>query len=166
MHISVLNSALWDLGQVHCEICKFGLLNYYCASLTKPYPHKIGHIDGLMQDWSISIANALKIRQSCIKPSIFIFNQDVCEDVQLKPPSPVPSGPSGLPFWCLPIAWLLVVISILVSAFFCILYSQQWGKYSAQRWLGTLILEICVDVLILDPLIVSTLQRWVYNIRM
>ena len=26
VHISVLNIALWDIGQVHCGICEFGLL--------------------------------------------------------------------------------------------------------------------------------------------
>ena len=30
------------------------------------------HIDGLVQDCSISIANALEILQSCIKPSIWM----------------------------------------------------------------------------------------------
>ena len=25
VHISVLNSALWDMGQVHCGICEIGL---------------------------------------------------------------------------------------------------------------------------------------------
>ena len=26
VHISVLNGAMWDMGQVHCGICEFGLL--------------------------------------------------------------------------------------------------------------------------------------------
>ena len=32
----------------------------------------IHHIDGLVQDWSNSIANALELLQSCTKPSISI----------------------------------------------------------------------------------------------
>ena len=31
---------------------------------------QIGHIDGLLQDCSNSIANALELLQSCTKPSI------------------------------------------------------------------------------------------------
>ena len=35
-----------------------------------------GHIDGSVQDCSNSIANALKLQQSCTKPSIFSFIVD------------------------------------------------------------------------------------------
>ena len=35
-----------------------------------------GHIDGLVQDCSNSIANALELQQSCTKPSIFSFIVD------------------------------------------------------------------------------------------
>ena len=28
VHISVLNGALWDMGQVHCWICEFGLFQW------------------------------------------------------------------------------------------------------------------------------------------
>ena len=36
-----------------------------------PYVLPLYHIDGLVQDCSISIANALEILQSCTEPSIF-----------------------------------------------------------------------------------------------
>ena len=35
--------------------------------------HKYEHLDGLTQDYSISIANALEKLQSCTKPSIDFF---------------------------------------------------------------------------------------------
>ena len=43
--------------------------------------HILNHhhlIDGLVQDCSISIANALEILQSCIKPSLSIFRLGCC----------------------------------------------------------------------------------------
>ena len=33
-----------------------------------------------------------------------------------------------LPYWCVYIAWFLVALSILVSSFFTILYSFEWGQ--------------------------------------
>jgi len=35
-----------------------------------------------------------------------------------------------LPYWCVHIAWFLIALSILVSAFFTILYSFEWNRGS------------------------------------
>ena len=39
------------------------------------------HIYGLVQDWSNSIANALKLLQDCTKPSMFQLNPRLPEDI-------------------------------------------------------------------------------------
>ena len=46
-------------------MCKIFVAKYEILSTFIP-----GHVDGLVQDYSISIANALEILQSCIKQSI------------------------------------------------------------------------------------------------
>ena len=42
------------------------------------------HIDGLVQDRSNSIANALELLQSCTKPSIWSATVSFLSDIQLK----------------------------------------------------------------------------------
>ena len=31
VHISLLNGALWDMGQAHCGICEIGLVLFVCG---------------------------------------------------------------------------------------------------------------------------------------
>jgi len=40
-----------------------------------------------------------------------------------------------LPHWCVYIAWTLVALSMIVSAFFTILYSFEWGREKSTAWL-------------------------------
>ena len=44
VHISVLNGALWYMGQVHCGICEIGLLHHtvLCGAITYPCHTSVG----------------------------------------------------------------------------------------------------------------------------
>ncbi|XP_021346749.1 polycystic kidney disease protein 1-like 2 isoform X2 [Mizuhopecten yessoensis] len=57
-----------------------------------------------------------------------------------------------LPFWCLYVAWALVVLSVLASAFFVILYSIEWGSEKSTRWLTAFFLSFIESVLFIQPL--------------
>ena len=41
VHISVLNGALWDMGQVHCGICELG--QYYVMWIYKHHSIAVKH---------------------------------------------------------------------------------------------------------------------------
>jgi len=58
----------------------------------------------------------------------------------------------NLPHWCIWISWTLCVISMVVPAFFVILYSMQWGKERSNAWLGTMALSFFQSLLVMDPL--------------
>ena len=58
----------------------------------------------------------------------------------------------SLPHWCVYIAWLLVVVSTVVPAFFCLLYSLEWGSQKSEAWLTCMFIGFLQSVLIVQPL--------------
>lgn len=57
-----------------------------------------------------------------------------------------------LPFWCRYIAWAIVTLAILVSGFFLILYSMEWGKSKSEEWLLCFFLSLFQSIFLVDPL--------------
>ncbi|XP_077991610.1 polycystin-1-like protein 2 [Glandiceps talaboti] len=57
-----------------------------------------------------------------------------------------------LPHWCLYIAWVLVFLSSVGSAFFTILYSLEWGHEKATEWLISLLVSFLQDVILMQPI--------------
>lgn len=55
------------------------------------------------------------------------------------------------PHWVVYIAWFVVALAVIVSAFFLLLYSMQWGKVKAEEWLTTFILSFIESILLVDP---------------
>ena len=53
------------------------------------------------------------------------------------------------------LGWLLVVLSCVVSAFFLLLYSIEWGKDKSEAWLATFFLSFTESIFVFDPLKVS-----------
>ena len=62
-----------------------------------------------------------------------------------------------LPYWCVYIGWVLVVLSITVSAFFTILYSFEWGREKSTAWLTAFLLSFAESVILIQPVKVSSL---------
>ena len=63
----------------------------------------------------------------------------------------------SLPHWTLYLWYLLAYAAMIVSAFFTILYSMQWGKAKSERWLTNALSTFVLDLLIMQPLKVSLL---------
>ena len=59
------------------------------------------------------------------------------------------------PCWLRVVAWLLVVLAILPSAFFVILYSMEWGTEKSNQWLTAFFLTFIEEAAVIDPLKVS-----------
>ncbi|KAK3090876.1 hypothetical protein FSP39_015410 [Pinctada imbricata] len=57
-----------------------------------------------------------------------------------------------LPHWCIYIAWVLVALSVITSAFFVILYSNEWGSTKSSKWLTSFFLSFIESVLFIQPL--------------
>ena len=55
----------------------------------------------------------------------------------------------------LPVAWILVFVTIVTSSFFTFLYSLEWGGDKSNEWLGAFFLSSVQALLFLDPLLVS-----------
>ena len=58
----------------------------------------------------------------------------------------------GAAYALLAIAWTLCLSSILLSGFFVILYSMEWGADKSQAWLIAYVLSFLEGLLIVDPL--------------
>lgn len=56
-----------------------------------------------------------------------------------------------LPHWVIFIAWIIVVLSILTSGFFLILYSMEWGKSVSEEWLCSFVLSFTESLFFVDP---------------
>ena len=60
-----------------------------------------------------------------------------------------------LPYWCTYIAWLLAVLTILISCWFVVFYSLQWGKEKSEQWLSSLLLSTLQSLVLIQPVKVS-----------
>ena len=65
-----------------------------------------------------------------------------------------------LPWWCVIIAWILVVLSIIGAAVFTILYSFQWGREKSTAWLTNFLLSFFESVVIIQPIKVFFFISW------
>jgi len=68
-----------------------------------------------------------------------------------------------LPFWCAYIAWFLVALSIIVSAFFTILYSFEWGREKSTAWLTSFLLSFAESIVLIQPVKVSQNKYTVFD---
>ena len=59
--------------------------------------------------------------------------------------------PTGLPYACRFVAWALVTAAIIVSGFFLILYSMEWGKVKSEGWLVSFVLSFMESICIVVP---------------
>ena len=64
-----------------------------------------------------------------------------------------------LPYWCVFVAYILVVLSVTAGAFFTILYAFEWGKEKSEEWLVTFVLSFLQSVLLVQPIKVSLQLR-------
>ena len=71
-----------------------------------------------------------------------------------------------LPFWCRYIAWFIVTTAVIVSGFFLILYSMEWGKSKSEQWLFSFFLSFFESMFVVDPLkvLVNNVNLLVFNI--
>lgn len=56
------------------------------------------------------------------------------------------------PHWVIYISWIIVALSIIVPAFFMLLYSMEWGTSKSEEWLTTFVLSFVESLFIVDPL--------------
>ncbi|XP_076075372.1 polycystin-1-like protein 2 isoform X3 [Mytilus galloprovincialis] len=73
---------------------------------------------------------------------------------------------ASLPFWCRYIAWLMVTAAVIVSGFFLILYSMEWGKTKSEQWLLSFFLSFFESMFVVDPLkiiVISVILSWIFK---
>ena len=64
---------------------------------------------------------------------------------------------TDVPSYGIKIAWTLVVLTCVLSAFFLILYSVDWGKAKSERWLTAFFLSFIQSLFLIDPVKVNTI---------
>ncbi|CAG2212605.1 PKD1L2 [Mytilus edulis] len=69
--------------------------------------------------------------------------------------------PGTFPHWCIYIAYVLTVMSMIVPGFFTILYSMEWGPEKANEWLTTFIMSFFQSVIVVQPLKVMVLVAFI-----
>ena len=62
---------------------------------------------------------------------------------------------TDIPSYGIKIAWTLVILSCVLSAFFLILYSVDWGKAKSERWLTAFFLSFLQSLFLVDPVKVN-----------
>ena len=66
-----------------------------------------------------------------------------------------------LPSWCLYVAWVLAVATVVASAFFVILYGFQFGKEKSEAWLSALVFSFVESVILVQPFKVALIGSFV-----
>lgn len=56
------------------------------------------------------------------------------------------------PHYAIYFAWGILVLGVVTSGFFLLLFSMQWGKDKAEEWLTTFIVSFVESFMIVDPL--------------
>ncbi|XP_035694650.1 polycystic kidney disease protein 1-like 2 [Branchiostoma floridae] len=56
-----------------------------------------------------------------------------------------------LPHWCLYVGWALLVLTTLVSGFFLLLYSLEWGRDKSVKWLTAFGLSFLQSMVVVQP---------------
>ncbi|KFM71583.1 Polycystic kidney disease protein 1-like 2, partial [Stegodyphus mimosarum] len=74
----------------------------------------------------------------------------VDEEAQLRNPSK--KKRFLLPWWCIYISWLLVVVSVGCSIFFLWAYGLQFGNVRTTKWLTSLLISFISSVLLTEPI--------------
>ncbi|XP_060067155.1 uncharacterized protein LOC132547415 [Ylistrum balloti] len=62
-----------------------------------------------------------------------------------------------LPPPCIYIAWVLVFLSSVISAFITFLYSMEWGKEKSLAWLSAMLLSIGESITVIQPTKIITI---------
>ncbi len=62
-----------------------------------------------------------------------------------------------LPWWCVYIAWCLVVLTVAASITFTVTYSFQWGPEKSSQWLAAFLLSFLQSVIVIQPVKVRQL---------
>lgn len=57
-----------------------------------------------------------------------------------------------LPFWCVHLSWVVLILAATTCSFFLLLYSMEWGKEKSQEWLTSFLLSFLESFLFIDPL--------------
>ena len=57
-----------------------------------------------------------------------------------------------LPWWCIFLPWLMVVLTTVTCAFFTILYTFNFGRHKSLKWLRSLLTSFVSDVFFNQPL--------------
>jgi hypothetical protein len=60
-------------------------------------------------------------------------------------------GQFFLPHGCIYVAWLLCIVTVLMSASFTFMYSLQWGKEIANQWLSSMLVSFTEDLFVVQP---------------
>ncbi|XP_061419707.1 polycystin-1-like protein 2 isoform X1 [Lethenteron reissneri] len=79
-----------------------------------------------------------------------------------RPPGQKSSWRGPWPGGCRCVAWCLVVLAVLSSGFFTILYSMEWGPEKANRWLIRFFSSFLISVILVQPMknIVSAFGKY------
>ncbi|XP_061173586.1 polycystin-1-like protein 2 [Saccostrea echinata] len=57
----------------------------------------------------------------------------------------------GLPCCVVYVAWIFLALTVLISAFFLLLYSMEWGKEKSEEWLLSFFLSFFESIVLVDP---------------
>lgn len=63
------------------------------------------------------------------------------------------------PYWLTYIAYALIVITVLISALFVMLYGFQFGKRKSDQWVIAMLVSLSLSIIVWQPTKVGSLTR-------
>lgn len=60
------------------------------------------------------------------------------------------------PWWFIFVGYFFIFLSIVIGAFFCIMFSLEWGGSRSQEWLLAVVFTSSIHLLVIEPVKVSS----------
>ena len=149
LYLTMITNAMWYETSANSSsgIFSFGPITFSVTELINSVWSNLIAIPPITLITSIFANHTSKKQNKDDRPFADDENKEKTDDSSWKPPT----KRFQFPHWCLYMAWVLVALSILVSGFFIILYSLDWGGDVTNAWLTAFFLSFFESIVIIQP---------------
>ncbi|XP_035662426.1 polycystin-2-like [Branchiostoma floridae] len=126
--------------------------------------YNLGFMRFTLQELYVSLATTVVVTPAAMAP-LLLFRKEIPVPVTAPGVRRSNSG-KRLSRWPKYVAWAIVVVSSVVSSFFVIMYSLDWGGEKSEAWLKAFFLSFCLSSVVAETgqlLILALLAAWICN---
>eukprot|EP00058_Branchiostoma_floridae_P026538 XP_002612029.1 hypothetical protein BRAFLDRAFT_87002 [Branchiostoma floridae] len=126
--------------------------------------YNLGFIRFTLQELYVGLVTTVVVTPVAMAP-LLLFRKEIPGSITAPGVRRSNSG-KRLSRWPKYVAWVIVVVSSVVSSFFVIMYSLDWGREKSEAWLKAFFLSFCLSSVVAETgqlLILALLTAWICN---